>query len=201
MKLTLNVQGSQLDDEVKELLKTLTQEQLSELALQAVTATLKDSSAKMNLSVAEGAALKELKDNRKDASSITIEALKSNRYLNQYRIRDDFNELVKKHANIRTTFEEQIVKKMFEHAEKHIEESVQNNDIIQSAIKEASNQIKNKFPEIVQNAMVMYFASQMEKMMQVVASNMMGTTANSNLLSDIQKALAEASIPMNQSSY
>jgi hypothetical protein len=192
MKIELNVQGSQLDAEVKELLVSLTQEQKQDMAQQILTQSLNNAESSIKISMVREKALADTKDKFKKEFLINEKGqLSNNTYRGpEYDERDYFDKKVREYNDVGTYFKTEILGAMTAHAKSLVETEVKTSEAIITALEQAKAKIAEEMPRLVHDAMVMYFASQMQAMMEGVAKASLQTQHSGDMLQRMQQALS-----------
>lgn len=194
MKIELNVEGSQLDAEVKELLANLTDEQKQGLAKDMLSSALQHTESLMLKSNAIEKALNET--NTKFGKNYELEGgtLRGSTWINGsnfYDHKNYFNDRVKEYSAVGTYFRDVVLNEISTFAKSEVKNLVEQSSLINGAIDKAKATIEQSLPKIVHDAMVMYFATQMSSMMSGLASSMMQYKDQNELLNVIQRQLEE----------
>lgn len=209
MQITLNVEGSQLDSEVKELLANLTQEQKQQMAMQLLTTALNNTTSSLNATVAEQLALDKLLEEtgRKYVKKLdhwnqlewyyqtkNEDGSWSHLMSTEYGDREKINKAITKAQSISSFFKSEVVDQLAATAKSQVKEMVESSEEINKAIEVAKEKITESLPQLVQQAMICYFSSHMTNMMQAVTSQFFQGQATQQLTTQIQNALVEKGI-------
>lgn len=209
VQITLNVDGSQLDNEVKEILATLSQEQKQQMAMQLLTTALNTTTSSLNATVAEQLALDQLfaKTGKRYTRKLdhwnrqewyyqtkgedgSWSALQST----SYEDREKINKEITKSTSVSSFFKDTVVDQLVVLARTQVKEMVESSEEINKAIEVAKGKITESLPQLVQQAMICYFSSQMQNMMQAVTNQFFQGEATLQLTNKIQNALVEKGI-------
>jgi hypothetical protein len=187
MKVEINVEGSQLDSEVKELLASLTPDQKREMAADILAKTLMSTESSLQMSIARQKALTKVNE-----IFNTKYTLGSRNELSNYPSYDHtrkFHELVKEYGDVAAYFKEVILAEILKQAQEMVKNTVEQSVVVKDALEQTKTELQNMLPKIVHDAMVVYFTSQMTSLMNTVAGNVFQTKANTELLSDLQNKI------------
>lgn len=193
MQLSITVEGSQLDNEMKDLLSSLTLEQKSKMAEQVAMETLKFSESRLSVKRARQQALEDMK---KATESTNLEVDSNGKLVNSsgryvsWDDQDKFQKLVKKYASLHDYFETVVLEEFMALTRDKVRELVRESPLINQAINAAAEEIKAELPKMVRDAMVVYFASQMEAMMTGLARTVVSQQNDRQLLNTIRETLA-----------
>jgi len=196
MKIELNIEGSQLDSEVKNLLDSLSAEQKNAMALDILTKTLNNSESKMKTSIAKEQALTDTnkKYNKKYRLIKNDIATESDWGYVDCDHKIYFNNKVKEYNDVGTYFKESILKEMLEFGVSKVKNLIENSPIVNEALESAKEEIKTMLPKIVHDAMVLYFTSQITQMMNGISGALMQCGNSNAMLADIQNKLTQHNI-------
>jgi hypothetical protein len=190
MELTIQVDGAQLSEEVKTLLSNLNEEQKQILTKEIISKVLKDSDSKLSISIAKEKALAKMKEELKD-SELTINSLEGNGYRVGYEAQDKFRKYVKEFSDIRAIFQDQIVNQMITYGKELVKENVEKSEIVKKAMDTAIAKIQEEMPKIVHDAMIVYFAANMQSMMGAITSAMFQSQSNQSMICGIRDQLQQ----------
>lgn len=200
MQITLEVNGSQLDNEVKDLLSKLTDEQKSQMGMEMLQKTLNNAESRMSIDTARSAAVVILNAGinaydkvRWDVDRQMLVSVSRGDQAD-YSTRERFIAIVKEKSDVATYFKDKVLPAMVTAAEKEIVSSVKNSPEIAAAIDQAKKIIQEQLPKMVNDAMILYFASQMENMMRGVAQSMFQSGNAAQITQQLQQALANKGV-------
>jgi len=190
MQVTLNVDGSHLDSEVKDLLKTLTPEQMSSLATQMLQKSLDNCSSELMREAARVLVLEEYNKGKSERDSVRWNGSTwiTDGYIS-YDIRDMLDALMKERTNASTFFRNNVLSKIMDTATAQTEQMVKEDPVVKEAIDTALKGIKEEMPKIVHDAVMLLFCKQMQGMSLDLASSLFQTKTNAQLLTDLQTKL------------
>jgi len=190
MQVTLNVDGSHLDSEVKDLLKTLTPEQMSSLATQMLQKSLDNCSSELMREAARVLVLEEYNKGKSERDSVRWNGTGwvTDGYMG-YEIRDKLDALMKERTNSSTFFRTNVLTKIMDIATTQAEQMVKEDPVVKEAIDTALKGIKEEMPKIVHDAVMLLFCRQMQGMSTDLANSLFQTQSNTNLLADLQSKL------------
>lgn len=199
MQITLNVEGSQLDGEVKALLESLTDEQKKEMALNLLSKSLDQSGSELMLSTARS---RVAEDYNKTISHKTDQVICRNgkwysagydgtfsRELD-WSTREKLDKLVDERSQVHSFFKQEVLKQMVKTAEDEVHALIKTSSKINEAIENATKTIEENLPKMVHDAMLMYFCTQMETMSRSIAGAMFQSGSQQKILQEIQQRLS-----------
>lgn len=201
MQITLDVNGSQLDSEVKELLAALTEEQKSSMAMDILAKTLANSESRMSIDIARDEAVKIINADRIDDYRKVKWHSDRKRLITMsrgddadYSDRERFEKLVKEKSDVASFFKDKVLASMVKVADEEVTAAVRNSVELTAAIEEAKKQIQSNLPKMVNDAMVIYFASQMTHMMEGIAGALFQSGNAKAITNQLQQSLASKGI-------
>lgn len=194
MKIELNIEGSQLDNDVKNILGNLSDKQKNQMAENILTKTLNDCESRMKVSIAREKALKDTNEKFETKYILEEGKLKSSNWSSpSYDHREFFDKRVKDYCDVGMYFKEYILESMLEHGKSLVSDVVKSSPLVTEAVSEASEKLREMMPKIVHDAMVCYFSSQITNVMMGVSSSLMMTNHNTQLLEELKEKLNQGS--------
>lgn len=199
MQITLNVEGSQLDGEVKALLESLSAEQKKEMALNLLSKSLDQSGSELMLNTARS---RVAEDHNKTIAHKTDHVIWRNDrwYMAGYdgtfsreldwSTREKLDKLVSERSQVHTFFKQEVLKQMVKTAEEEVHALIKTSPQINEAIENAKKTIEESLPKMVHDAMLMYFCTQMETMSRSIASALFQSGSQEQILRQIQQRLS-----------
>jgi hypothetical protein len=200
VQITLNVEGSQLDSEVKALLASLSEEQKKELALNMLSKSLDNTNSELMLGVAKERVAEEYNKDRAEKDHVMWSDLKKDWFKKGYNGLWDINvgygerehlyKAVQSKCQAHAFFKEDVLRQMVRTAQSEVETLVKTSPVIAEAIESAKKTIQENLPKMVHDAVIMYFCSQMESMSRSIAATMFQSGQQDQLLAELQKRLS-----------
>lgn len=198
MQITLNVEGSQLDSEVKSLLASLTDEQKKEMAFNLLTKSLENSNSELMISVTRQRVADEFNKNRSENDHVWwcdqkkdwLKMGMSAPINVDWSTRGELNRIVSERSQAHAFFKQEVLTQMVDTAQKEIKELIKTSPVITEAIQSAKKMIEDNLPKMVHDAMLMYFCTQMETMSRSIATTMFQSGQQEKILNELQQRLS-----------
>lgn len=214
MELTLQVDGTQLSDEVRELLDNLTPEQKQDMALQLLRDSMHDTETRFNKRVGIEQALEEMSSGKVKYQYVreTPHYGDARMVLQRCRIdadardwekswrsaerieQDRFDRLTKYYAHPVTYFREDILKEMMRIGREKVENAVAESDTVQKALDEAVKGVVENLPGMVMHVMESLFARQMVEALSVHSITTEFTERHDNAVKELAERLDRANL-------
>lgn len=153
MKVELQIDGSQMGDTIQEVFKNLTPEQRTELAKSAMMEWLK-SPIDFERCVYESKLIEEIRNDRHGYYKNKSDAEIRDNY--------DFRERVKKFRSTKEKMVEEIVAETIRSYKESVKELISKDEQIQAMLAVVREEIKKSFPAMAQDAITVWFASNMD---------------------------------------
>ena len=190
MKIELNVEGSQLDSEVKDILSTLTPEQKQEMAKQVLVDYFKNYDNSLDNAWIQKTAVNEFRtelEKRKDSYD----------YSNYYRLTDqqlidtryEVRNIIDRIKKQKRDFVCEILKESVEMARAEIKAMVEADEQIKKVKDEVLAEVKNSFAQLVKDSMLNYFSNQMSELFSSIHTNTSRNDYQSGTLQQIEERL------------
>lgn len=219
MELTLQVDGAQLSEEVRELLDNLTPKQKQTLALQMLKQTMQDTETRFSKRVGIDQAIAEMNAEQEKMAEnneaktfrwapsaygdkpLELQVLDPSRSYRstewgsaeQYE-KSRFDRLSKFFSDPNTYFRETILKEMLHAAVTHVEETVNGSEVVQNAIDQAVAEIKDSIPAMVQSAMQRLFVNTLAQAITDQSKSLNAVDNHGGLLREIEERLQRNNI-------
>lgn len=198
MQITLEVNGSQLDQEVKVLLETLTPEQKNQMANQMLQKALDNTNSELMRKAAIDSIIAEWNEGKNDYNKVryhngTWYDLRNDSIAN-YSDREKLDKMLADRTQTSNYFRKEIMQAMLDKAKSEVENVVNNDAVVQAAVVQTIEAIKAEMPKMVHDAMMMYFCSQMQNMSNTMAQALFQSGSNQQMLQQIQNRLDQQGI-------